>query len=54
VALSVAADNGFVIFINGSQVAKENAGGYTSLWEYNFSLNPSYLVNGENIMFHPV
>lgn len=46
--LNVAADNGFVIFINGIQVAKENAEGYTSYWEYKFSIDPSLLHVGQN------
>ncbi|MBN2013087.1 PEP-CTERM sorting domain-containing protein [candidate division KSB1 bacterium] len=34
VILNVASDNGFIVFINGVQVAKEWADGYTSYWEY--------------------
>lgn len=34
ITLNVASDNGFMVFINGQQVAKENAEGYTSYWEY--------------------
>ncbi len=50
VVLNVASDNGFIIFINGNQVAKANAEGFTSIWEYSYSLTTSYLVNGNNII----
>jgi hypothetical protein len=46
----VASDNGFAIFINGHQVASNNAEGYTSIWEYEFYPTNSYLVNGSNII----
>jgi hypothetical protein len=46
--LQVAADNGFIVFVNGSQVAKENAEGYTSYWEYNLSIPDTYFVQGQN------
>lgn len=49
VTLNVASDNGFIVFVNGVQIAKENAEGYTSYWEYSFSnINPSAFINGEN------
>ena len=48
IVLNVASDNGFVIFVNGQQVAKENAEGYTSLWEYTFNLDPSLFQMGAN------
>lgn len=49
--LNVASDNGFIVFVNGSQVAKENAEGYTSYWEYNFSLlSDPFLAPGENLV----
>lgn len=46
--LNVAADNGFAIFVNSQQVAKEYAGGYTSYWEYSFSVNSSFFTQGLN------
>lgn len=46
--LNVAADNGFVIFLNDVQLAKENAEGFTSYWEYTFSVSSSLLLNGAN------
>lgn len=48
--LNVASDNGFMAFINGQQVAKEYAGGYTSYWEYTFSIDRSLFVQGLNII----
>jgi len=38
IKLNVASDNGFIVFINGQQVAKENAEGYTFYWEYDLDL----------------
>lgn len=46
--LQVAADNGFIVFVNGNQVAKENAEGYTSYWEYNLSIPDTYFTQGLN------
>lgn len=46
--LSVASDNGFIVFINGNEVARANAEGYTSYWEYELplsGLNESYTGN---------
>ncbi len=48
--LNVASDNGFIAFINGTQVAKENAGGYTSYWEYTIDVDQSVFVQGENVV----
>ena len=48
VTLNVASDNGFIVFINGTQVAKENAEGYTSYWEYTLSLPVEAFVSGLN------
>ena len=48
--LHVASDNGFLIFLNGQLLAKENAEGYTSYWEYNFALNSSPLLQGLNTL----
>ncbi|CAB5110310.1 hypothetical protein D3OALGA1CA_1985 [Olavius algarvensis associated proteobacterium Delta 3] len=47
-SMNVASDNGFLIFINGYQVVKTYAEGYTSYWEYIFNLDPSLLVSGVN------
>lgn len=38
IKLHVASDNGFIVFINGEQVAKQMAEGYTAYWEYNLDL----------------
>lgn len=46
--LNVAVDNGFMVFVNGSQVAKENAEGFTNYWEYNLTIPTSYFVSGVN------
>lgn len=49
--LNVAADNGFIIFINGQQVAKENATGFTSYWEYTLPVeNSIFFAPGENLI----
>lgn len=49
--LNVAADNGFIIFVNGVQIAKENAEGYTSIWEYTLPIDNSFfLAPGENLL----
>jgi hypothetical protein len=49
ITLNIASDNGFIIFINGNQVAKANAEGYTSYWEYTYTLNaPSFTHLGVN------
>ncbi len=51
--LYVASDNGFMVFINGVQVAKENKEGYTEYWEYSISptLGGSNLFsNGNNLI----
>jgi len=49
--LNVAADNGFVIFVNGIQIAKDNAEGYTSIWEYTLAIdNAPFLAPGENLI----
>ena len=50
IVLNVASDNGFVIFINQVQVAKDNQDGGTSIWEYKYTLNPSYFINGWNFI----
>mgnify|MGYP000983202067 CR=1 FL=1 len=48
--LNVAVDNGFAIFLNGVQVAKDNAEGSFSYWEYTFNLNPNDLAQGPNVL----
>jgi hypothetical protein len=45
ITLNVASDNGFMVFINGTQVAKANAEGYTSYWEYTIPLDYSSFVS---------
>jgi len=51
ITLNVASDNGFVVFINGVQVAKENAEGYTAYWEYTLPLGTSsFIYPGENLI----
>lgn len=46
--LNVASDNGFIIFLNGQQIANENAEGYTSYWEYTLSTASSFFHDGVN------
>lgn len=48
--LHVASDNGFLVYLNGQLLAKENAEGFTSYWEYNYSLSPASLVQGGNLL----
>jgi len=48
--LNVASDNGFIVFVNGTQVAKANAEGFTSYWEYSLSVDPSVFVQGTNVI----
>jgi hypothetical protein len=48
--LNVASDNGFLVFLNGQLLAKDNAEGFTNYWEYSYSLNPSALVQGLNTL----
>jgi PEP-CTERM motif len=53
ITLNVASDNGFIVFINGQQVAKQNAEGYTSYWEYTLDLSsfgPSFFAPGSNLI----
>jgi len=51
IQLNVASDNGFMVFINGEQVAKANAEGYTVYWEYEISLlPPDFLSPGSNLI----
>ena len=48
VTLNVAADNGFIVFIDGVQVAKENAEGYTNYWEYTLHIDQKWFTTGKN------
>lgn len=41
-------DNGFVMYVNGVQVASANAGGFTSRWEYIFTIPADRFVAGTN------
>ena len=53
ITLNVASDNGFLVFINGTQVAKENAEGYTKYWEYTLdisSFSDVFRSQGTNII----
>lgn len=47
IKLHVASDNGFIVFINGAQVAKDNAEGYTEYWEYNLDLTALGFVEND-------
>lgn len=46
--LNVMSDNGFIIFLNGQQIAAQNAEGYTYYWEYTLPVSGSYFKNGIN------
>jgi len=46
--LNVATDNGFILFVNGQQVAKANAEGFTYYWEYDLTIDSSYFNSGLN------
>jgi len=46
--LNVASDNGFMLFVNGILLAKENAEGFTSIWEYSQVIDASPFVQGTN------
>jgi hypothetical protein len=46
--LKVAVDNGFILFVNGTEVAKRNAEGFSSYWEYNLDIASSYFTTGTN------
>jgi hypothetical protein len=48
ITLNVAVDNGFILFINGKEVAKRNDGGYTTYWEYTIPLNNAPFKIGQN------
>ena len=41
-------DNGFTLFINGTQVAAGNAEGFTSRWEYSGNVSSGLLHSGTN------
>jgi len=46
--LKVASDNGFIVFVNGNEVARGMAEGFTNYWEYSFAVNSSVFVQGMN------
>lgn len=48
--LRVASDNGFLVFLNDQLLAKQNAEGYTSYWEYTFTQSSQYLNQGANVL----
>jgi len=50
VTLNIASDNGFIVFINGQEVAKENAEGYTYKWEYQLSVPVEFFRDGSNLI----
>ena len=41
-------DNGYTLFINGTQVASANAEGFTTRWEYSGAVSPALLNAGNN------
>lgn len=46
--LNLAVDNGSAVFVNGTLVFNENAGGFTNIWEYTQTIDGSLFVNGSN------
>jgi hypothetical protein len=50
ITLDVASDNGFMVFINGTMVAKQMAEGYTAYWEYVLPLSTIGFVEGLNVI----
>jgi len=46
--LKVAVDNGFILFVNGDEVARKNAEGFTSYWEYDLNIASTSFRTGEN------
>lgn len=54
ISLSVASDNGFIVWINNgnNEVARYLAGGFTSYWEYdNLTFSSSLLTTGTNTLY---
>ncbi len=51
--LSVASDNGFIVWINGDNEAyRGNAHGFTSYWEYdNLTVSSGLLTSGTNTIY---
>ncbi len=48
VTLNLAVDNGAIVFINGTKVFAESAGGFTSIWEYTQLIDGSLFNVGLN------
>lgn len=48
VTLNIAVDNGFVVFVNGQEIARENEEGFTSYWEYTYNINSLLFRQGMN------
>ena len=48
--LHAASDNGFIVFVNGVQVAKRMAEGWTSYWEYSIDIDSAAFTQGENVI----
>jgi len=48
--LKVAVDNGFILFVNGTEVARGNAEGFTSYWEYELDIASSSFHAGTNMI----
>jgi hypothetical protein len=46
--LYAASDNGFIVFVNGTEVFRTNRSFYTEYWEYAISVNPSVFSWGLN------
>lgn len=46
--LNVAVDNGFVIFLNGTEIARQTAELYTKYWEYELTIDGSLFELGAN------
>ena len=52
ISLSVASDNGFIVWINGDEVYRGNGNWFTSYWEYdNLTVSSSLLATGTNKMY---
>ncbi len=43
-------DNGYYLFVNGTQISQHWAHGYTYRWEYSGTINPALLNHGLNII----
>ena len=50
VGFDLGVDNGFKLYVNGVQVAGDNAEGYTFRWEYSGGINSALLTPGLNVI----